>query len=160
MWKAATKRARCVRTVHDFRRLLKQLGTLTMNRIESSVPGKPGFDALGADADLGTGAAAAKREGSHAVAPLSSACPAASRPESKNLSDVQSVFRPPPPDHVGICKNTTNGCERTRISIRLRLDARYRSACSTLQAQRLLRRAAVAFLGIDSDENCNLFRWR
>ena len=42
--KAATKRTRSGRTVHDFRELLWQLGILTMNRIEPSGPGKPGFD--------------------------------------------------------------------------------------------------------------------
>ena len=42
--KAATKRTSSGQDVHDFRGLLEQLGTLTMNRIEPSEPGKPGFD--------------------------------------------------------------------------------------------------------------------
>ena len=42
--KAATKRTNSGQDVHDFRGLLAQLGTLTMNRIEPSEPGKPGFD--------------------------------------------------------------------------------------------------------------------
>ena len=42
--KAATKRTSSGEDVHDFRGLLEQLGTLTMNRIEPSGPGKPGFD--------------------------------------------------------------------------------------------------------------------
>ena len=42
--KAASKRTSSGEDVHDFRGLLAQLGTLTMNRIEPSGPGKPGFD--------------------------------------------------------------------------------------------------------------------
>ena len=42
--KAASKRTSSGEDVHDFRGLLEQLGTLTMNRIEPSGPGKPGFD--------------------------------------------------------------------------------------------------------------------
>ena len=42
--KAATKRARTGEAVHDFRGLLRHLGTLTMNRIEPSGPDKRGFD--------------------------------------------------------------------------------------------------------------------
>ncbi len=41
---AAAKRTRSGETVHDFWGMLTQLGTLTMNRIEPSGPGKPGFD--------------------------------------------------------------------------------------------------------------------
>ena len=42
--KATAKRTSSGQDVHDFRGLLEQLGTLTMNRIEPSEPGKPGFD--------------------------------------------------------------------------------------------------------------------
>jgi len=42
--KAASKRTSSGDDVHDFRGLLAQLGTLTMNRIEPSGPEKPGFD--------------------------------------------------------------------------------------------------------------------
>ena len=42
--KAASKRMSSGEDVHDFRGLLEQFGTLTMNRIEPSGPGKPGFD--------------------------------------------------------------------------------------------------------------------
>ena len=42
--KAASKRTSSGEDVHDFRGLLEQLGTLTMNRIEPSGPRKPGFD--------------------------------------------------------------------------------------------------------------------
>ena len=42
--KASAKRTSSGEDVHDFRELLEQLGTLTMNRIEPSGPGKPGFD--------------------------------------------------------------------------------------------------------------------
>ena len=42
--KASAKRTRSGKTVHDFRGLLRNLGTLTMNRIEPSVPGKRGFN--------------------------------------------------------------------------------------------------------------------
>ena len=42
--KASAKRTSSGEDVHDFRGLLEQLGTLTMNRIEPSGPGKPGFD--------------------------------------------------------------------------------------------------------------------
>ena len=42
--KTTTKRTSSGKDVHDFRGLLAQLGTLTMNRIEPSEPGKPGFD--------------------------------------------------------------------------------------------------------------------
>ena len=42
--KAAAKRARSGEAVHDFRGLLRHLGTLTMNRIEPSGQGKRGFD--------------------------------------------------------------------------------------------------------------------
>ena len=42
--KIAAKRTRSGKVVHDFLRLLAQLGTLTMNRIEPSGPGKLGFD--------------------------------------------------------------------------------------------------------------------
>ena len=42
--KAASKRSPSGQDLHDFRGLLAQLGTLTMNRIEPSGPGKPGFD--------------------------------------------------------------------------------------------------------------------
>ena len=42
--KAAAKRTSSGEAAHDFRGLLAQLGTLTMNRIEPSGPGKPGFD--------------------------------------------------------------------------------------------------------------------
>ena len=42
--KAAAKRARSGEAVHDFRGLLRHLGTLTMNRIEPSGPDKRGFD--------------------------------------------------------------------------------------------------------------------
>ena len=42
--KATSKRTSSRHDVHDFRGLLEQLGTLTMNRIEPSEPGKPGFD--------------------------------------------------------------------------------------------------------------------
>ena len=44
--KATSKRTRSGKAVHDFRRLLRLLGTLTTNRIEPAGPGKPGFDAL------------------------------------------------------------------------------------------------------------------
>ena len=44
--KAASKRTSSGGDVHDFRGLLAQLGTLAMNRIEPSGPGKPGFDVL------------------------------------------------------------------------------------------------------------------
>ena len=43
-FKAAAKRRRSGKVVHDFRGLHGQLGTLTMNRIEPSGPGKPRFD--------------------------------------------------------------------------------------------------------------------
>ena len=42
--KAATKRMRSGKAVHDFRSLLRHLGTLTMNRIEPSRQGSQGFD--------------------------------------------------------------------------------------------------------------------
>ena len=42
--KATTKPVRSGRAAHDFRGLLGQLGTLTMNRIEPSVPKVSGFD--------------------------------------------------------------------------------------------------------------------
>ena len=38
------KRTRSGKAIHDFRGLHGQLGTLTMNRIEPSGPGKRGFD--------------------------------------------------------------------------------------------------------------------
>ena len=42
--KAASKRTSSGEDVHNFTGLLEQLGTLAMNRIEPSGPGKPGFD--------------------------------------------------------------------------------------------------------------------
>ena len=42
--KATAKRTSSGGDFHDFRGLLAQLGTLAMNRIEPSGPGKPGFD--------------------------------------------------------------------------------------------------------------------
>ncbi len=42
--KAAAKRARSGEAVHDFRGLLRHLGTLTMNRIEPFGQGRRGFD--------------------------------------------------------------------------------------------------------------------
>ena len=42
--KTASKRTPSGQDLHDFRGLLAQLGTLTMNRINPSGPGKPGFD--------------------------------------------------------------------------------------------------------------------
>ena len=42
--KATAKRTSSGEAAHDFRGLLAQLGTLTMNRIEPSGPEKPGFD--------------------------------------------------------------------------------------------------------------------
>ena len=41
--KATAKRTNSGQDVHDFRGLLAQLGTLTMNRIKPSEPGKPRY---------------------------------------------------------------------------------------------------------------------
>ena len=68
---------------NGFRGLLRQLGTLTMNRIEPAGPGTGLRRPLVSDADPESGAAAAERVGTLAVAPPNPAFPVAARPKPK-----------------------------------------------------------------------------
>ena len=93
--KAAAKRTRSGNAVHDFRGLLWQLGTLTMNRVEPSGPGKPGFDVPSSKTPVQDQTLRRLNAKSPCGSPPSEACPVAARPESKNMPDVQEFAQNP-----------------------------------------------------------------
>lgn len=102
-WKAATKRTRSGKVVHDFRGPLRHLGPLAMSRIEPSEPDKRGFDLPSSPApilDQALRLLNAKIAGHRLPRRM---CPEAAQPESRNVPDIQTVVRKTPaelPDKV------------------------------------------------------------
>ncbi len=91
--KATTKRTNSGQDVYDFRGLLAQLGTLTMNRIEPSGPGKPGLAVPASPTPIQEQAPRPPNAKVPCASPPKAASPVDPQPDSQNMLDIQRIVQ-------------------------------------------------------------------